>query len=144
MQPHDTDISESEAVVGGGCACGAVRYRVTGPLRDVVNCHCEPCRRTTGHHMAATAADPDAVLLMSTVSLKWYSRTDTVQYGFCVECGSSLFWRAADKPTSISITAGSLDHPTGLTTSAALFTAEHGDYFESCSFPIEHLREWPP
>jgi len=30
---------------GGGCACGAVRYRVTGPLRPVIACHCESCRR---------------------------------------------------------------------------------------------------
>jgi len=93
--------------------------------------------------MAASAAHPDAVSVDSVVSLKWYASTDTVDYGFCVECGSSLFWRASDKPTSISITAGSLDHPTGLTTSAALFTAEHGDYFESASLANEHPHEWP-
>ena len=28
----------------------------TGPLRDVVGCHCSQCRRMTGHFMAATAA----------------------------------------------------------------------------------------
>jgi hypothetical protein len=42
---------------GGRCLCGAVTYRVTGLLRDVYNCHCHRCRRFTGHHMAATAAD---------------------------------------------------------------------------------------
>ena len=40
----------------GGCLCGAVRYRVAGPLRDVVACHCGQCRRSSGHHAAATAA----------------------------------------------------------------------------------------
>jgi hypothetical protein len=27
----------------GGCLCGAVRYRATGPLRDVIVCHCGVC-----------------------------------------------------------------------------------------------------
>ena len=40
----------------GGCMCAAVRYQVTGPLRDVVGCHCSQCRRMTGHFMAASAA----------------------------------------------------------------------------------------
>src|SRR6516164_7818396 len=41
----------------GRCLCGAVSFQVFGDLRDVFNCHCHRCRRFTGHHMAATAAD---------------------------------------------------------------------------------------
>ena len=33
----------------GGCECGAVRYEVRGPLREVIDCHCGQCRRTHGH-----------------------------------------------------------------------------------------------
>ena len=40
----------------GSCLCAAVRYRVDGPLREVVNCHCERCRRVSGVFLAATAA----------------------------------------------------------------------------------------
>ncbi len=40
----------------GGCLCGAVRYEVQGPLRDVLICHCEECRRWHGHVSATTAA----------------------------------------------------------------------------------------
>jgi hypothetical protein len=25
--------------------CGDIRYEITGPLSDVVHCHCESCRR---------------------------------------------------------------------------------------------------
>ena len=41
--------------ITGGCLCGGVRYTVTGPLRDIVACHCEQCRRSSGHFVAATA-----------------------------------------------------------------------------------------
>ena len=28
----------------GRCLCGGVRYKITGKLRDVVECHCAMCR----------------------------------------------------------------------------------------------------
>ena len=39
----------------GGCLCGSVRYRVRGPLRGVVICHCQFCRRMHTHVGAYTA-----------------------------------------------------------------------------------------
>jgi hypothetical protein len=61
-------------------------------------------------------------------TLQWYRSAPEVEYGFCKQCGSSLFWRSFDKPDHLSITAGCLDQPTGLTTTVALFAAQHGDY----------------
>lgn len=112
----------------GRCECGGVSYVVDAQLRDVWNCHCEPCRRITGHHMAATAAEVDDVQFVSDESLRWYRRTETVDYGFCGTCGSSLFWRASDKPGHLSICAGTLDQPTGLRTAGILFASQVGDY----------------
>ena len=112
----------------GGCACGGVRYRITGHLRDVVHCHCEPCRRITGHHMASTAALWSDVHFESEDSLRWYQRTDTVRYGFCSTCGATLFWEAADKADMVTITGGTLDQPTGLTTVLAIWADEASDF----------------
>jgi hypothetical protein len=106
-----------------------VSYSVDGPLRDVVNCHCDRCRRITGHFMAATAtAVADMVITDPGSTLSWYEPTHDVGYGFCRSCGSTLFWRSADRPDVWSIAAGTLDQPTGLTTTRALFVAEAGDY----------------
>ena len=112
----------------GGCECGAVRYAVTGPLRDVWNCHCGRCRRFTGHHMAGTAAKPEDVRFEADATLRWYTPHPTAQYGFCSACGSSLFWRATDDPAKLVICAGTLDSPTGLTTTTAWWVAEASDY----------------
>ena len=114
--------------MSGRCLCGAITFVVTGPLRDVLNCHCHRCRRFTGHHMAATnghvddveIADPEALL-------RWYE-VARAAYGFCGRCGSSLFWRGAGTPDRISISAGTLDPPTGLQTIAAWWTSEASDY----------------
>ncbi len=110
----------------GGCACGGVRYEVEGPLRDVYNCHCERCRRITGHHMAATAAAPAQLTLEAEATLAWYHPVPTVHYGFCNSCGSTLFWKADELPDKLCIAAGTLDQPTGLTTVKAWWVAEAG------------------
>ncbi|MEO7397509.1 MAG: GFA family protein [Ilumatobacteraceae bacterium] len=114
----------------GGCSCGGVRYAVSGPLRDVINCHCTRCRRITGHHMAASAAHPDDIVLSASATLTWYDPVPTVHYGFCNVCGSTLFWKADAEPDKLSIAAGTLDQPTGLRTTKALWVSEAGDYHE--------------
>jgi hypothetical protein len=120
----------SDETYHGRCECGGVEYTVAGPLREVYNCHCGRCRRITGHHMAATACDPDRLTFASDETLAWYEPDDTVQYGFCNRCGSSLFWRAHATPDKVCITAGTLDQPTGLRTTRAWWVAEAGDYHE--------------
>ncbi len=113
----------------GGCDCGAVRYRVDGPLRPVVNCHCGQCRRTHGHHAAYTNAAREHFQLTTQDGLRWYRSSDFARRGFCGECGASLFW-ARDGAATISISAGTLDGPTGLRTAAHIYVAEAGDYYE--------------
>lgn len=115
---------------GGGCMCGAVSYEVDGPMRSVMNCHCDRCRRFTGHFMAATSASLDDVVLSATTAdaLRWFEASDGVFYGFCGTCGSSLFWRNDDEPDRWSITAGSVEPPTGLETTLSIWTAHASDY----------------
>ncbi len=119
--------------------CGAVTFTVADELRPVVNCHCHRCRRWSGHYWAATAAATDALEVTdSESSLRWYSPADGVEYGFCARCGSSLFWRLADRPDLVSLSAGCLDQPTGLHTAAQIWMAEHGDYHPKLPDLPEH------
>ena len=30
--------------------CGEARYEIHGPIRDFTACHCEQCRRDSGHY----------------------------------------------------------------------------------------------
>jgi len=112
----------------GRCECGSVRYRVSGELRPVVHCHCTPCRRITGHHMAATSARRTDLHLEAESTLVWYDRTPETRYGFCNRCGATMFWTASDKPSTITITAGTLDQPTGLRTVLAIYTDQASDF----------------
>ncbi len=127
--------------LAGGCLCGGIRFVVGGPVRDVYDCHCERCRRFSGHHVAATAADVGQIDLTGEDLLRWYSPDPSVAYGFCSRCGSSLFWKADELGGHRSIMAGALDQPTGLRTTDAWWTAEAGDYFERSPVPNTHAHD---
>ncbi|NVO07161.1 MAG: GFA family protein [Rhodoferax sp.] len=114
--------------VTGGCMCGAVRYAVNGPLRDIITCHCAQCRRSSGHFVAATACHRKYFALLRQDGLQWYSAVPGFRRGFCKECGSSLFFEELGGER-ISIAAGTLDAPQGLRIAAQIFTAEAGDYY---------------
>jgi len=119
-------------VATGGCLCGAVRYEVRGPLRDVLVCHCEECRRWHGHFSASTAASKGDVVLVESRGLRWIDSPSSdagARRGFCAECGSSLFWDPPRRET-ISIAAGTLDGPTGLSVAGHWFVSQAGDYYE--------------
>ena len=50
----------------GGCACGAVRYRLTSEPMIVHCCHCRDCQRQTGGAFAVNALiETDRVELLS-------------------------------------------------------------------------------
>ena len=113
----------------GSCLCGSVQYNVTGPMRDVVACHCTQCRKATGHHVAATNAELEDLEMTADETLKWFRSSDFAQRGFCGECGSNLFWKR-DGSQSISIMAGTLDGSTGLKTAGHIYCDDAGDYYE--------------
>jgi hypothetical protein len=117
------------AVHAGRCVCGGITFAVHGALRDVINCHCERCRRFTGHHMAATSATrADVQVDDGEALLRWYFPVPEAGYGFCGRCGSSLFWQSTADATRWSICAGTLEPPTGLTTTHACWTSQASDY----------------
>jgi hypothetical protein len=116
----------------GSCLCGAVRYEIHGPLRDVLVCHCAECRRWHGHCSASTAARREHLVLTADGGLRWIDSPASdahARRGFCGECGSSMFWDAPGRET-VSIAAGTLDEPTGLRTTAHWFVAQAGDYYD--------------
>lgn len=114
--------------MNGSCACGAVTFRTEGPLRPVIACHCETCRKTSGHFWAATSVPLDHFHLIRQDGLAWFSATPAAKRGFCNRCGSSLFW-LPEGGAMMSIAAGALDGATGLKIECHWFMAEAGDYY---------------
>jgi hypothetical protein len=113
----------------GGCLCGAVRYRLLGEPRDVIDCHCGQCRRIHGHHAAYTAVKKTELEFERDEGLVWYQSSENARRGFCGTCGSSLFWDPRERGY-MAVAAGCLDAPTGLKTTMHIYVADKSDYYE--------------
>lgn len=85
--------------VTGSCLCGAISFTVRGPLRPVIACHCVQCRKTSGHHVAATSAPRETIEIRGLPV--WYVSSEWARRGFCGTCGSNLFWDGGGENLSI-------------------------------------------
>ena len=116
-------------MLSGSCMCGSVLYEITGDCREIIACHCNECRKASGHFTAATATIPENLKLVNEAGLKWYRSSSIAQRGFCQNCGSTLFWKP-DSGDRISVYVGTIDGQTKLALSSHIFVEEKGDYYE--------------
>ncbi|MGQ0545305.1 MAG: GFA family protein [Betaproteobacteria bacterium] len=80
----------------GGCACGAVRYRVHGkPMLGTV-CHCKFCRRRLASGFALLATFPEQAVEVTQGQLaECTHRSDEsgrwLRMSFCPKCGTTIY-----------------------------------------------------
>lgn len=114
--------------------CGSVAYEAQAMHDRVDACHCDECRRWSGHCWASVNAEYASLkFTKGEADVCWYNSSAIVRRGFCRNCGSTLFWhshRHEKYSNLVGISAGSLDKPTGVTLAMHIFVAEKGDYYE--------------
>ena len=127
----------------GSCLCGSVRFSIQGPLRDVSYCHCIMCQRAFSHYAAYTACEEKVLVLADPRrKLKWYRSSPHARRGFCGHCGSQLFWKHAQE-SQISVSAGSLDQPTGLRPGKHIHLEHVADYDRAAKANEPFRSVWP-
>ena len=109
------------ATPSGSCLCGAVRYRISGPIVNFQYCHCSRCRK-------AFSAAASAYALIEEGSLTWVRGEELLTsfvgaHGagkrFCSRCGSTLCGVVGDRVHGITL--GCLDQDPGIEIERHLF-----------------------
>lgn len=93
MEMADDPVNESinESInESGGCACGAVRFRVSAQPRRVSICHCMTCRRIHGNVFAGYAMFERSAVEFTGATRMWQSSPNGRRH-FCPTCGSVAF-----------------------------------------------------
>jgi hypothetical protein len=98
----------------GRCLCGTLRYRVSGPVRNLCYCHCESCRRSAGAPVVAWGTVDRAGFEVTHGVLAIHRSSPDVERGICRACGTSLTYRHDRRTGEIDFTLASLDEPAGL------------------------------
>ena len=116
----------------GSCLCGKVTFEVSCELPPPSACHCRECRKHSGHYEASADVPRSTVTVYGDEHVKWYYSSEKVRRGFCLNCGSTLFWDPTDtkKHNWTAIALGAFDTPTNTKLKQHIFTVEKGDYYE--------------
>lgn len=119
-------------MIRGSCLCGAVRYRVDGPVHRMSHCHCSMCRK---HHGAAfgtyvNAWAKDFAFEQGEAEVARYASSPDAVRTFCRRCGSTLQWLGRSAPEEIGIAAGTLDDDPGLRPESHIYVASKAPWVE--------------
>jgi hypothetical protein len=110
----------------GGCACGAVRFRVTAPFVGVGVCHCRDCQKASGGGPNYVALAPTAAFeVVKGEPRVWATRADSgadARRAFCADCGSPL-WSLAPGAPFVPVKLGALDENEDLSPNLHLYVA---------------------
>lgn len=94
----------------GGCACGHIRYRVSGEPSQTSVCHCTQCRMATGAPFGVYSAFPAEAVEFLTERPTYFKSSDAAERGFCPKCGTALSFCYFDSE-EIDISTATLDDP---------------------------------
>jgi hypothetical protein len=101
----------SIAMYKGGCLCGAVQFEITGPIRNIVHCHCSRCRKAQGSAFATNGIVKagDFKIISGADALTGYeSSPGQIKY-FCNICGSPIMSKTESKPEQVRVRIGAID-----------------------------------
>src|SRR4249919_3841568 len=118
-------VLEEESMGEGGCACGAVRYRLTSEPLFVHCCHCLNCQRQTGSAFVINVLiEADRVELLSgepqEVSVPRESGDDQIIWR-CPTCQVAVYSSYGRLPVRF-VRAGTLDDPASVSPDVHIYT----------------------
>ena len=114
----------------GGCHCGAVRFRVTGPVQETGYCHCRICQRLSGAPAQAYATFAPDALIFTKGRPKTYRSSDWGERLFCPDCGAQMIYRERENPTEVSINICSFDEPAAFVPAEHIFMEDRVPWFD--------------
>ena len=115
----------SEAYTGG-CACGAIRYEISGEPMVMSDCQCRQCQRESGTGHGSHLTFKDAGIKVTGEAKLWDLAGDkgTVKRrAFCPTCGSPVYMTFPAIPDFFVVRAGSLDDPSRYKPQLVFWTA---------------------
>ncbi len=95
----------------GGCLCSAIGFAITGPIRNIVYCHCSQCRKAQGSAYATNGIVQSQHFTITAGSdqLNAYESSPGQTRFACRICSSPIISKNLSKPGQLRIRLGTID-----------------------------------
>ena len=96
------------------CCCRSLRAGTTGEPAFVGACHCTECQRRTGSPFGVGTYFPKQQVRTEGRSKVYMRGSDSgrkIEFHFCPDCGSTVFWYAEGLPDMVGIAFGAFAEP---------------------------------
>lgn len=134
----------SEAYTGG-CACGAIRYDISGEALFENHCQCRDCQHKSGTGHGSYLTFPRSGVDLRGDATHWQIVGDSGNVktrAFCPTCGSPVYMTFAAMPDVFTVHAGSLDDP-GRHKPQALTYSSRGHAWDHIDPAIPRFEKMP-
>jgi hypothetical protein len=138
--------------VEGGCACGAVRYRLKACPPLVYTCHCTDCQTLSTSAFTLSAPVNRADLEITRGRLKTWVRTTTesglpTTQDICPDCGVRIYSEPSQAPDKVTLRLGTLDDTSWVNPAAAIWMRSAQPWFEPKPTMLTYEKgppDWAP
>ena len=126
-------MSQASPVYQGSCLCQGIRYEIKGDIGDIIQCHCQRCRKANGTAFATNAPinSADFKITQGENLVKKFAVNGVYRW-FCGECGSPLISSRDAQPELYRIRIGSLDTPLDQKPTMHIFAASKAEWESIC------------
>lgn len=111
----------------GSCLCGAVRFTIDAPVKELRACHCRNCQKASGAAGSVNAVVPSASFRVTQGAPRRYSaHADSgrlLHRYFCADCGAPIYSQRELTPETVVVRAGLFDNAGEMKITANIWTA---------------------
>ncbi|MGH1350415.1 MAG: GFA family protein [Methyloligellaceae bacterium] len=117
--------------ISGSCLCKQVTFTISKEAGKVIFCHCSLCRKHNSSFFASVGVRADKVEIKGDENIRWYLDSSNASRGFCINCGTSLFWKSGREKYAmyLDIAAGAIDTPEKLKGEKHIYCASKAGYY---------------
>ena len=114
----------------GACLCNAIQFEIDLPTKWVAHCHCKLCRKAhgAGYVTWLGVEDNQFRFLANTNLIQWYQSSSQAKRGFCISCGSTLFFKSSKWPGEMHIVLANISEPIDKNPQANVNYSSHVDW----------------
>jgi hypothetical protein len=129
----------------GGCACGAVRYRLESAPFDAGWCHCRTCQLNSGAPAMVFASVPAGHLVWTRGAdkVKSFASSSFGHRSFCGECGTPFLMQVDHQPETVDFSVATLDDPDAVAPGFHIFHASRIAWFDTADDLPRHEKFRP-